>query len=98
MLNIRATSAAAAVAIAGCVGYSAPGHATTVTYVQVTGGSCCTVTTNNTVQVSDTTLPNGGSALPAGVFDILVTLATNWSFQKNDGTKTTGHAASFAFS
>jgi hypothetical protein len=43
-------------------------------------------------------LPNGSTALAAGVFDIFVTLATNWSFQKNDGNNDNGHAASFAFS
>jgi hypothetical protein len=76
---------------------STSGHATTYTYVEIAGGSCCVVDTNNTVQVSDTTVPNGSTALPTGVFDILVTLDTNWSFQKNKGDKTTGHAASFAF-
>jgi hypothetical protein len=76
---------------------STSGHATTFTYVEVAGGSCCVIDTNNKVQVSDTTVPNGSTALPTGVFDILVTLDTNWSFQKNAGDKTTGHAASFAF-
>jgi hypothetical protein len=73
-------------------------HATTINYVQTSGGSCCTVDAHNMVQVSDTTLPNGSTPLDAGVFDIFVTLATNWSFQQNDGDNDKGHAASFAFS
>jgi hypothetical protein len=83
---------------------SLPSHAVTYNYVQTTGGSCCTVSSNNTVQVSDTTAPNGSTALPAGVFDIFVTLDTNWSFVKNKydpnpaDTLATGHAASFLFS
>lgn len=76
---------------------STSGHATTYNYVEIAGGSCCVVDTSNTVQVADTTVPNGSIALPTGVFDILVTLDTNWSFQKNKGDSTTGHAASFAF-
>ena len=58
----------------------------TYNYVEAAGGSCCVVDTNNTVQVSDTTLPNGSTALAAGTFDILVTLDTStanpWAFQE----------------
>jgi hypothetical protein len=86
-----------AAAIAALVSFGTSAHALTYNYVEASGGSCCAVDTKNTVQVSNTTLPNGSTALAAGVFDILVTLDTNWSFQKNKGDKAeTG--ASFAFS
>jgi hypothetical protein len=91
-----------AAAIAALVSFGTSAHALTYNYVEASGGSCCAVDTKNTVQVSNTTLPNGSTALAAGVFDILVTLdtstTTHWAFQKNAGDKTTGHAASFAFS
>lgn len=78
--------------------------AATVTFVQTTQGCSggCGVSANNTVQVSDTVLPTSSTALAGGVFDIYVTLDTStttpWSFMKDAGDKTTGHAASFAFS
>lgn len=91
-----------AAAIAALVSFGTSAHALTYNYVETSGGDCCSVNSNNTVQVSDTTLPNGSTALAAGVFDILVTLAPNWSFQKNDytgsGSLGGGHAASFLFS
>jgi hypothetical protein len=97
-----------AAAIAALVSIGTSAHALTYNYVETSGGSCCTVDSKNTVQVSDTTLPNGSTALAAGVFDVLVTLDTNWSFQKNDYTIPShpagassldgGHAASFLFS
>ena len=91
-----------AVAIAALVSFGTSAYALTYNYVEAAGGSCCSIDTKNTVQVSDTTLPNGSTSLAAGTFDILVTLDTStttaWTFQKNAGDKTTGHAASFAFS
>jgi len=80
---------------------STAGNATTYNFSQVSGGSCCGLSADNFVQVSDTTVPNGNIALATGVFGIHVALDSSlafWSFQKNGGDKTTGHAASFAFS
>jgi hypothetical protein len=72
-------------------------HATTVTYVQSSQGctTSCGIDTNNTVQVSNTVSPTNSTPLAAGVFDVLVTLDTGWTFM-NDPSGS-GHQASFGF-
>jgi hypothetical protein len=91
MFPSRSAASAAAVL---AVGLGLPDYAHATTYMeqfdQTSGGSCCVVDNKNIVTVATTAT--------AGVFLITSTLDTNWFFQKNDGTKLTGHAASFGFS